>query len=100
MTLLKALSSKKNVQKYVCRGKEPERTYRRRSTFGVGNDSQQWSNYLEKYAEPVEELMKLTRNKRHFYRHGFKAVTLIRQGYSLEPPQHQNQFAFNQRDLA
>ncbi|MBD0303874.1 MAG: IS4 family transposase [Tolypothrix sp. T3-bin4] len=70
----------KNVQKYVCRRKEPERTYRRRSTFGVGNDSQQWINYLEKYAEPVEELMKLTRNKRHFYRHGFKAVTLIRQG--------------------
>jgi len=51
-----------------------------RSTFGVGTDSQQWINYLEKYAAPVEELMKLTRNKRYFYRHGIKAVTLIRQG--------------------
>jgi hypothetical protein len=71
---------RKNVQKYVSRRKESERTYGRRSTFGVGNDSQQWINYLEKYAEPVEELMKLTRNKRHFYRHGIKAVTLIRQG--------------------
>ena len=71
---------RKNVEKYVSRRKESERTYRRRRTFGVGNDSQQWINYLEKYAESVEELMKLTRNKRHFYRHGIKAVTLIRQG--------------------
>jgi hypothetical protein len=70
----------KNVQKHVFRCNEPERTYRRRSTFVVGNDSQQWINYLEKYAEPVEELMKLTRNKGHFYRHGINAVTLIRQG--------------------
>jgi hypothetical protein len=51
-----------------------------RSRLGVENDSQQWINHLEKYAEPVEELMKLTRNKCHFYRHGFKAVTLFRQG--------------------
>jgi hypothetical protein len=52
---------RKNLQKYVCRLKEPKRTYRRRSIFGSGNDSQQWINYLEKYAEPVEELMNLTR---------------------------------------
>jgi hypothetical protein len=58
---------RKNLRKYVCRLKDPKRTYRRRSIFGSGNDSQQWINYLEKYAEPVEELMNLTRNKRHFY---------------------------------
>src|SRR6476469_6025262 len=52
---------KKHLQKYVSRAKEPQRTYRRRSTFGSGNDSQQWMNYLEKYTQPVEELMKLTR---------------------------------------
>ncbi len=80
MTLLKAVSSSKKCTKYVSCRKEPERTYRRRSTFGVGNDSQQWINYLEKYAESVEELMKLTRNKRHFYRHGIKGVTLLGQG--------------------
>ena len=60
--------------------RNPKELIASRSTFGVGNDSQQWINYLEKYAEPVEELMKLTRNKRHFYRHGIKAVTFIRQG--------------------
>jgi len=60
--------------------KNPKQVIAPRSTFGVGNDSQQWINYLKKYADPVEELMKLTRNKRHFYRHGIKAVTLIRQG--------------------
>jgi hypothetical protein len=51
-----------------------------RSTFGSGNDSQQWMNYLEKYTQPVEELMKLTRNKRHFYQRDLRAETLIRQG--------------------
>jgi hypothetical protein len=71
---------KKHLQKYVSRAKEPQRTYRRRSTFGSGNDSQQWRNYLEKYTEPVEELMKLTRNKRHFYQRGLRAATLLRQG--------------------
>jgi hypothetical protein len=70
----------KNVQKYVFCSKKPEKNIAPRSTFWVVNDSQQWINYLEKYAEPVEELMKLTRNKRHFYRHGIKAVTLIKQG--------------------
>lgn len=71
---------RKHLQKYVSRLKEPQRTYRRRSTFGSGNDSQQWVNYLEKYAEPVEELMKLTRNKCHFYQKGLRARTLLRQG--------------------
>jgi hypothetical protein len=74
------LVKKKHLQKYVSRAKEPQRTYRRRSTFGSGNDSQQWMNYLEKYTEPVEELMKLTRNKRHFYQRGLRAATLLRQG--------------------
>jgi hypothetical protein len=52
---------RKNLQKYVCRLKEQKKTYRRRSIFGSGNDSQQWINYLEKYAEPVKELINLTR---------------------------------------
>ena len=72
--------TKKHLQKYISRAKEPQRTYRRRSTFGSGNDSQLWMNYLEKYTQPVEELMKLTRNKRHFYQRGLRAPTLLRQG--------------------
>ncbi|WP_449420529.1 hypothetical protein [Phormidium nigroviride] len=71
---------RKHLQKYVSRTKEPQRTYRRRSTFGSGNDSQQWINYLEEYTEPIVELMNLTRNKRHFYQRGLRAATLLRQG--------------------
>ena len=58
---------KKNLQKYVNCRKQPEKIYRRRSTFGVRKGSQKWLNYVKKYAAPVEKLMKLTRNKRHFY---------------------------------
>jgi hypothetical protein len=69
---------KKQVQKYVSRRKEPKKRYRRRSTFGVGLDGEKWVNYLEQYSEEVEQLMKLTRNKRRFYQQGMRAATLIR----------------------
>jgi len=72
---------RKHLQKYIYRIKERQKTYRRRSTFGSGNDSQQWINYLERYAEPVEELMKLTRNKRHFDQQCLRTRTLLRQGF-------------------
>lgn len=68
---------KKQVQKYVSRRKEPTKRYRRRSTFGVGLDGEQWINYLAQYSESVEELMKLTPNKRRFYQQGICAATLI-----------------------
>ena len=68
---------KKQVQKYVSRRKEPKKTYRRRSTFGVGLDGEKWVNYLEQYSEEVEQLMKLTPNKRRFYQQGMRAATLI-----------------------
>jgi hypothetical protein len=69
---------KKQVQKYVLRRKEPKKRYRRRSTFGCGLDGEKWVNYLEQYSEEVEELMKLTPNKRRFYEQGMRAATLIR----------------------
>ena len=69
---------KKQVKKYVSRRKEPQKRYRRRSTFGVGLDGEKWVNYLEKYSLEVEELMKLTPNKRRFYQQGMRAATLIR----------------------
>jgi hypothetical protein len=68
---------KKQVQEYVSRRKEPSLKYRRRSTFGVGLDGEQWVNYLEQYSESVQELMKLTRNKHRFYQQGIRAATLI-----------------------
>ncbi|MEG4528508.1 IS4 family transposase [Microcoleus sp. C2D2] len=69
---------KMQVQRYVSRRSEPSKKYRRRSTFGVGLDGEQWVNYLDKYSESVQGLMKLTRNKRRFYKQGIQAATLIR----------------------
>jgi hypothetical protein len=69
---------KKQVGKYVCRRQEPIKRYRRRSTFGIGLDGEKWVNYLEQYSLEVEQLMKLTRNKRRFYQQGMRAATLIR----------------------
>lgn len=68
---------KMQVQKYISRPKEPRKRYHRRSTFGVGLDGEKWVNYLEQYSESVQELMKLTRNKRRFYQQGVRAATLI-----------------------
>ncbi|UNU26937.1 IS4 family transposase [Microcoleus vaginatus] len=69
---------KKQLQKYISRSKEPRKKYRRRSTFGIGQDGEQWVNYLAQHSELVQELMKLTRNKRRFYQQGIRAATLIR----------------------
>ena len=68
---------KKQVQKYVSRRKEHKKRYLRRSTFGVGLDGEKWVNYLEQYSDEVEQLMKLTPNKRRFYQQGMRAATLI-----------------------
>jgi hypothetical protein len=68
---------KKQVQEYVSRRKEPKKKYQRRSTFGVGLDGEKWVNYLEQYSDEVEQLMKLTPNKRRFYQQGMRAATLI-----------------------
>ncbi len=68
---------KKQVEKYVSRRQEPKKRYRRRSTLGVGLDGEKWVNYLEQYSDEVEQLMKLTPNKRHFYQQGMRAATLI-----------------------
>jgi hypothetical protein len=68
---------KKQVQKYISRSKEPRKKYRRRSTFGIGQDGELWVNYLAQHSEIVQELMKLTPNKRRFYQQGVRAGTLI-----------------------
>jgi hypothetical protein len=69
---------KKQVQKYVFRQKDPRQKYQRRSIFGSGQDGEKWVNYLDRYELEVQELMKLTRNKRRFYQQGIRAATLIR----------------------
>ena len=49
---------------------------------------EKWVNYLEQYSDEVEQLIKLTRNKRRFYQQGMRAATLIRSISiaSLSPP--------------
>ena len=44
----------------------------------MGHDGGQWVNYLDRYELEVQDLMKLTRNKRRFYKQGIRAATLIR----------------------
>jgi hypothetical protein len=43
----------------------------------MGQDGEQWVNYLDRYSLEVQELMKLTRNKRRFYQQGIRPATLI-----------------------
>jgi hypothetical protein len=71
------LHQKKQVQKYISRRKEPCKKYKRRSIFGQGQDGEQWINYLDRHSESIEELMKLSPNKRRFYQQGIRAATLI-----------------------
>ena len=68
---------KKQVRKYVSRRWEPTKKYRRRSTFGVGKDGEQWVDYLDRHSLEIQQLMKLTRNKRRFYQQDIRAATLI-----------------------
>ena len=44
----------------------------------LAQDGEKWVNYLEQYSLDVEQLMKLTPNKRRFYQQGMRAATLIR----------------------
>jgi len=68
---------KKQVQKYVSRRRKPRKKYRRRSTFCRSQDGEKWVDYLEKHCEAVQELIKLTPNKRRFYLQGIRAATLM-----------------------
>jgi hypothetical protein len=65
-------------QKYVCRPKESGRIYRRRSTFGVGLDGENWVKNLEQYHQWAAELTSKSPHKRHFYQRGIRAQTIIR----------------------
>ncbi len=44
------------VQKYVSRRSQARKNYRRRSTFGVGFDGEQWVNYLEQHSLEIKRV--------------------------------------------
>ena len=69
--------NKPQGQKYVCRPKESGRIYRRRSTFGVGLDGENWVKNLEQYHQEAAELTNLSPHKRRFYQRGLRAQTFI-----------------------
>ncbi len=68
------------VQNYVCRVKESQRIERRHSSFHVGLYGQTWVESVEKYADEIAELMRLSPNKREYYQRGQRAAKLIRAG--------------------
>ena len=68
----------KSRYKNVSRRTQARKKYRRRSTFGVGKNGEQWVDYLDRHSLEIQDLMKLTRNKRRFYQQGIRAATLIR----------------------
>jgi hypothetical protein len=43
----------------------------------MGQDGEQWVNYVDQHSESVRELISLTRNKRGFYQEGIRAATLM-----------------------
>jgi len=65
-------------KKYVCRPKEAGRIYRKRSTFGVGLDGENWVKNLEQYHQVTAELTSKSPHKRRFYQRGIRAQTIIR----------------------
>ena len=69
--------NKHRGQKYVCRPKESGRIYRRRSTFGVGLDGENWVKNLEQYHQEAAELTSFSPHKRRFYQRGLRAQTII-----------------------
>jgi hypothetical protein len=43
----------------------------------MGQDGEQWVNYVDQHSESVRELISLTGNKRGFYQEGIRAATLM-----------------------
>jgi hypothetical protein len=65
------------LQKYVGRVKEYGRIERRHSSFYIGLYGQSWVNFMDKCADAVADLIKITRNKWKYYQKGLRAMELI-----------------------
>ncbi|NJL57719.1 IS4 family transposase [bacterium] len=65
------------IEKYVGRVKEAERTEPRHSHFYIGLYGQTWVQFMAPYAEIVAQLLHLSPHKRHCYRKGLRAMSLI-----------------------
>lgn len=68
---------RKGVQKYIGRVKETGRYTRRHSSFYIGLYGYTWVNFQEICRELVEELMRMSPNKRRYYQQGQRAMRLV-----------------------
>ena len=71
----------KGVADYVNRPTEPQRKYRRASSFYTGNRGQAWLDSLETFADVAQQLMALCPQKRAHYRRGKRAALLVHSAF-------------------
>ena len=71
----------KGVAKYVTRPTEPNRFYRRHSSFSIGLHGQNWLESNTFFQDVVQELSRFSTAKHDDYRKGMRAKTLIQQAF-------------------
>ena len=71
----------KGVAKYVSRPTEPNRFYRRHSSFSIGLHGQNWIESNTFFQDLVQELISFSTDKNDYYRQGMRAKTLIQQAF-------------------
>jgi hypothetical protein len=67
----------KGVAKYVSRPTETKRTYRRHSSFSIGNSGQNWLESMAFFQDVVQKLLSFSPHKLPYYLKGMRAVALI-----------------------
>jgi hypothetical protein len=67
----------KGVAKYVTRPTEPQRIYRRHSSFSIGLHGQNWLDSLTFFQDVVQELLSFSSHKLPYYLQGMRAASLI-----------------------
>jgi hypothetical protein len=75
------LIKQKGVAKYVTRPTEPNRFYRRHSTFSIGLHGQNWIESNTFFHDVVQELIRFSTAKHDYYRKGMRAKTLIQKAF-------------------
>ena len=71
----------KGVAKYVTRPTEPDRFYRRHSSFSVGLHGRNWSESNTFFQDVVQELIHFSTAKNDDYRKGMRAKTFLQQAF-------------------
>lgn len=65
------------IAKYVTRPTEPQRKYRRHSSFSIGLHGQNWLDSIAFFQDVVQELLSFYPHKQSHYRKGMRAVSLL-----------------------